>query len=152
MPTTRINRADVDPTASSRTNYGLQCRVRGPRRPPRRSAPEKYEIHADARRFESWETSYATKFGLGVAADYALSWGLDATETRVTSLAASLRERLEDVGGVQVHDQGQRRCGIVTFTVDGVSSQVVQRHLTAHGINTSVSLADNARLDLPLAG
>jgi cysteine desulfurase/selenocysteine lyase len=116
------------------------------------TAPDTYEIRADARRFESWETSYATKIGLGVAADYALSWGLDAIETRVTSLASSLRQRLEAIGGVQVHDQGQRRCGIVTFTVDGSSSQDVQRHLAARGINTSVSLADNARLDLPPRG
>jgi cysteine desulfurase/selenocysteine lyase len=113
------------------------------------TAPDRYEIRPDARRFETWETNYAAKIGLGVAVDYALSWGLDAIETRVTALADRLRELLTSVSGVHVHDQGNRRCGIVTFTIDGVPSQAVQRQLAANGVNVSVSLVDYARLDLP---
>jgi cysteine desulfurase/selenocysteine lyase len=116
------------------------------------TAPQRYEIRPDARRFESWETNYAAKIGLGVAVDYALSWGLDAIEARVTALAAGLRERLRIIDGVHVHDQGQRRCGIVTFTVDGVPAQDVQRSLAESGVNTSVSDAGSARLDLPRRG
>ncbi|MGB9281567.1 MAG: aminotransferase class V-fold PLP-dependent enzyme [Pseudonocardiaceae bacterium] len=116
------------------------------------TSPERYEIRPDARRFESWETNYAGKIGLGVAIDYALSWGLEAIEARVTALAASLRERLQAVDGVQVHDQGQRRCAIVTFTVDGVPAPDVQRRLAESGVNTSVSAASSARLDLPRRG
>ena len=51
-----------------------------------------------------------------------------------------------------MHDQGRRRCGIVTFTVDGVPAAAVQRQLAAAGVNTSVSLLDYARLDLPHRG
>jgi cysteine desulfurase / selenocysteine lyase len=116
---------------------------------PTWTAPERYEIRPDARRFENWETNYAGKIGLGVAISYALSWGLDAIEARVTSLASRLRERLQATDGVHVHDQGQRRCGIVTFTVEGVPAQQVQRRLSEQGVNTSVSLVDYARLDLP---
>lgn len=111
-----------------------------------------YEIRGDARRFENWETSYAGKIGLGAAAEYALSWGVDAIGTRVTMLAESLRERLRDIDGVTVHDQGLRRCGIVTFTVDGVPAQEVQQHLAGKGVNTSVSLVDYARFDLEHRG
>ena len=110
--------------------------------------PDKYEIRPDARRFENWESNYAAKIGLGVAVDYALSWGLEAIEERVTGLAERLRERLTRLDGVRVHDQGQRRCGIVTFTVDGVPAQKVQQQLSDHGVNVSVSLVDYARLDL----
>jgi selenocysteine lyase/cysteine desulfurase len=53
---------------------------------------------------------------------------------------------------VRVHDQGERRCGIVTFTVDGVPAQTVQQQLSEHGVNVSVSLVDYARLDLPARG
>jgi len=116
------------------------------------TAPERYEMRPDARRFETWETNYAGKIGLGVAVDYALSWGLDAIEERVTTLADSLRARLQAVAGVQVHDQGRRHCGIVTFTVDGVPARDVQRHLAERGVNTSVSGAGSARLDLPRRG
>jgi cysteine desulfurase / selenocysteine lyase len=55
---------------------------------------------------------------------------------------------LRDVDGVTVHDQGQRQCGIVTFTLAGVPSQDVQRRLAEQGINVSVSLVEYARLDL----
>lgn len=116
------------------------------------TAPQRYEIRPDARRFESWETNYATKIGLGVAADYALSWGLDAIESRITLLAEGLRDRLRAVDGVRLHDQGRRRCGIVTFTVDGVAAEQVRRRLAELGVNTSVSYAGSARFDLPRRG
>jgi cysteine desulfurase / selenocysteine lyase len=112
------------------------------------TAPDAYDIRRDARRFENWETNYAAKIGLGVAVDYALSWGIDAIEERIEALAERLRNMLRDVDGVTVHDQGQRQCGIVTFTLAGVPSQDVQRRLAEQGINVSVSLVEYARLDL----
>lgn len=116
------------------------------------TAPQRYEVRPDARRFETWETSYAGKIGLGVAVDYALSWGLGAISERVTTLAGNLRTRLQALDGVQVHDQGPRRCAIVTFTVDGVPADDVQRRLAEQGVNTSVSRSSSARLDLPRRG
>jgi cysteine desulfurase/selenocysteine lyase len=116
------------------------------------TAPDRYEIRPDARRFENWETNYAGKIGIGVAVDYALSWGLEAIETRVTGLADRLRETLTTMAGVNVHDQGRRRCGIITFTVDGVPAQTVQQQLHDSGVNVSVSLVDYARFDLPSRG
>ena len=116
------------------------------------TAPDRYEVRADARRFENWETNYAAKIGLGVAVDYALSWGLDSIQARVTALADRLRQQLSAVDGVTVHDQGVRRCGIVTFTVDGVAAEDVQRRLAEQGVNVSVSLVEYARLDLQHRG
>ncbi|MGH3693107.1 MAG: aminotransferase class V-fold PLP-dependent enzyme [Pseudonocardiaceae bacterium] len=116
------------------------------------TAPDRYEIRPDARRFESWEANVAAKIGLGVAIDYALSWGLDAIATRVTTLAEGLRERLRALNDVQVHDQGLHRCGIVTFTIDGIPAGEVQRCLAESGVNTSVTPAGSAHLDLPHRG
>ncbi|HEX5911195.1 MAG TPA: aminotransferase class V-fold PLP-dependent enzyme [Thermoleophilaceae bacterium] len=116
------------------------------------TAPDAYEVRGDARRFENWETNYAAKIGLGVAVDYALGWGLQSIEARVTGLADRLRGALSAVPGVGVHDQGSRRCGIVTFTIAGVPAQQVQQQLAEHGINVSVSLVDYARLDLTARG
>ena len=48
-----------------------------------------------------------------------------------------------------VHDRGERRCGIVTFTVDGLPAQQGQQRLADSRVNVSVSLVDYARLDLP---
>ncbi len=116
------------------------------------TAPNTFAIRPDARRFENWETNYASKIGLGVAVDYALTWGLEAIQARVTGLARRLRQTLSNLDGVQVHDQGLRQCGIVSFTIDGIPAATVRQHLHDHGVNVSVSLVDYARLDLPNRG
>jgi selenocysteine lyase/cysteine desulfurase len=116
------------------------------------TSPDRYQMRPDARRFENWETNYAAKIGLGVAVDYALTWGLPAIETRITQLAEHLRHQLTELDGVHVRDQGRRRCGIVTFTIDNIPAVEIQRRLSEHGVNVSVSLADYARLDLPERG
>jgi selenocysteine lyase/cysteine desulfurase len=116
------------------------------------TAPDRYEIRPDARRFENWETNYATKIGLGVAVDYALDWGLEAIQHRTTTLAESLRERLAGISGVTVHDQGAQRCAIVTFTKEGLSATDVSARLREAGINTSVTSVESARFDFEARG
>jgi cysteine desulfurase / selenocysteine lyase len=111
-----------------------------------------YRIRGDARRFENWETYYAGKIGLGVAADYALALGLDAIRGRIDELARSLREQLEQIGGVTIHDRGETLAALVTFTVDGRSATEVQRELAARAINVSVSPATSSQLDLGARG
>jgi len=107
-----------------------------------------YRIRPDARRFENWETNYATRIGLGVAVDYALEWGLEAIRSRVYALAADLRKQLDATPGVQTHDRGEERCAIVTFSVDGHSTEEVVGALVADGINVSLSPSIHSRLDL----
>lgn len=116
------------------------------------TGPDRYELAAGARRFETWERSVAGLLGLGAAIDHALDWGIDAIEARVVALGEGLRARLGALRGVTVHDKGIRRCGIVTFTVEGVDPSEVQRRLAAQRINTSVSRRGQAQLDLPARG
>jgi len=111
-----------------------------------------YEWRPDARRFENWETYYAGKAGLGAAVDYALGVGIETTAVRIADLAARLRNGLESLDRVAVHDKGARRGGIVTFTVDGVDATSVHAQLLARRINTSTSGPDRARLDLEPRG
>jgi selenocysteine lyase/cysteine desulfurase len=110
-------------------------------------APDRFEIRPDARRFENWEASYALRVGLGAAIDYALGWGLDAIWERASGLAADLRERLSEIPGVRVHDVGERKGAIVTFTVEGVPADEVKAALVARGVNVSSLDAFSARLD-----
>ena len=111
-------------------------------------ADDRYEIRADARRFENWEMYYAGKAGLGVAIDYAMSWGLPTIWTRVRKLAEQLRTQLVALGSVTIHDLGVERCGIVTFNVEGTAAAEVQRRLAESHINVSVALEESSRLDL----
>ncbi len=115
-------------------------------------APDRYEIRDDARRFETWETGIAAKIGLGVAVDYAQSWGLEAIEERVTTLADILRQRLGAIAGVTLRDQGRHRCGIVTFTADDVASKVIRERLALHRINVWTSPCSSTRLDMEARG
>jgi len=110
-------------------------------------APDRYEVRADARRFESWERNEAAVAGLRAAVAYARSWGLAAIGERVTALAADLRARLGALPGVAVHDRGERQCGIVTFTHDRVPADVAARAARAAGVNVSVSHPSSTRLD-----
>lgn len=113
---------------------------------------DRYEIRRDARRFENWETNYATKIGLGAAIDYALDWGMERIEARVSSLANELRSRLEELPGVAVRDLGLTRCGIVSFTVDGRDPEEVREGLGRDNINVSVSAANFTLLDMAERG
>lgn len=111
-------------------------------------APDRYEMRPDARRFELWESNVAARIGLGVAVDYALSWGLDAIRDRAFGLAGMLRERLAQLPGVTVRDLGAERCAIVTFTVDGKEPRAIKAVLAGQGINLSVSTASSTRFDM----
>ncbi|MFB9707192.1 aminotransferase class V-fold PLP-dependent enzyme [Streptosporangium nondiastaticum] len=111
------------------------------------TAPDRYEIRDDARRFETWERYVAGQIGLGVAAGYAAALGVRAIEERVTGLAARLREELAATPGVTVLDRGARRCGIVTFTVAGRESAEMKGVLRERGINVSVTDQAHQRLD-----
>ncbi len=107
-----------------------------------------FHVREDARRFENWECNVAAKIALGVAVEYALDWGLEAIEARVTALADALRARLDALGGVRVRDRGRRRCGIVSFTVADEAPERVVRALCERGIHASVSRVTSTRLDM----
>ncbi len=106
-----------------------------------------YILKPTAMRFENWEANISAKIGLGVAVDYALALGLDNIETRVQSLAMTFREMLSEIDSVTVHDMGEKKCGIVTFSVDGRESREISDTLRDHQINTSVSPRTYAVLD-----
>jgi len=116
------------------------------------TAPEEYVMRPDARRFETWESNYAARIGLGVAVEYALAVGLPAIEARNAVLAERLRSCLAAVPGVTVHDRGSRQSAITTFTVDGVEPVAVRDRLNAAGINVSVTTSATAMFDMPGRG
>ena len=102
----------------------------------------------DARVHEVFEYSFAAKVGLGVALRYANELGVENIAARVGALAARLRLQLSSIEGVLIADQGQRKSGIVTFTVDGLSTVKVKDHLTARGINSSLANAVASQFDM----
>jgi cysteine desulfurase / selenocysteine lyase len=115
-------------------------------------ARDQYRLRPDARRFENWETNYATKIGLGVAIDYALNWSIEAIWSRIRTLATTLRAQLNTLRGVTVWDVGIEKCGIVSFTVDTKSAKEIRYTLAQQSINVSVSTINSTRLDMEARG
>ena len=116
---------------------------------------DRYELRADARRFENWENNYSARLGLGRAVDYALDIGIENIAAEVDRLAARLRDLLAAIPGVEVHDIGRHKCGIVTFSIDGVDADEVETRLREANILVSVSspsstLIDARRRQLPV--
>lgn len=96
-----------------------------------------YNLRNDARRFELYEKSRALTLGLGKAIEYALAIGLERIWHRVQYLADITRSALNSIPGITVHDMGNEKCGIVTFSVNGIDSMLVRDKLVENGVNVS---------------
>lgn len=107
-----------------------------------------YEIADDARRFETWETNVAAKVGLGVAIDYALEWGIKRTWERIRKLANRLRRNLATLASVEVVDQGDELCGIVSLAVGGRDPAKIREKLAAQNVNVWVCSENTACVDM----
>lgn len=90
--------------------------------------------------------------GLKTAIEYANSWGMENIWQRIVALSTSLRAKLSSIPKVTVRDLGKQKCGIVTFTIEGKEAGAISQELRQKKINTSVSLAEYARLDLEERG
>jgi selenocysteine lyase/cysteine desulfurase len=112
------------------------------------TSPTGFELRADARVFELWESSVADRLGLLAAVRYALDLGIDAISAEVRARAAYLRSALATVPDVTVHDLGPDRCGIVSFTVAGRSPAEVEAHLVARGITVSTTDVTSTQYDM----
>jgi cysteine desulfurase/selenocysteine lyase len=100
-----------------------------------------FKIRDDARRFELYEKNRALTLGLGKAVEYALNIGIDRIWQRVQHLAALMRRQLAESNEVAIHDIGDQKCGIVTFSVTDIDSTVIKNKLAEKQINVSVGKA-----------
>ncbi|GAB1514386.1 aminotransferase class V-fold PLP-dependent enzyme [Actinophytocola sp. KF-1] len=115
-------------------------------------APGKFSLRSDARVFELWEMGVAERLGLIAAVRYALDLGLAEIESVVAARGEYLRQGLAGVPGVTVHDLGTRRCGLVTFTVDGVAAAEVRDRLRDQHITVTVSGTTSTQYDMTRRG
>jgi selenocysteine lyase/cysteine desulfurase len=109
--------------------------------------PARYAPVETAARFEDWEFSYANVLGAAAATRYALDVGIDAIAARTPPLGRRLRDELAQIDGVRVLDRGPELCAIVTFLVEGRSSETLADELRTRGINSSVSRREYALYD-----
>jgi cysteine desulfurase / selenocysteine lyase len=108
----------------------------------------KFETRRDAKKFETWESSAATRLGFGVAVEYAMGLGLKKIESRVQGLAALLRQKLAQIKDINVLDQGRVRGGIVTFTYEPRPALAVMQWLKSQGIAVRTTDRAATRVDM----
>lgn len=116
------------------------------------TSANEYKMQLDGRRFEKWESSIASRLGLGAAVDYALEWGMDVIWERIQLVADELRDKLSSIPSVTVTDIGSQQCGIVTFRVAGHDEHDIQAILAEQQINVTVSQVGSTRLDMEARG
>lgn len=100
-----------------------------------------FVVREDARRFEWFEKHPAVVLGLHKAVEYVLNIGVERIWQRIQYLALLFRQRLREMDGITVHDQGDELCGIVTFSIHGVSAAEVRTKLAEKNINVNIGFA-----------
>lgn len=111
-------------------------------------AEDNYELNADASRFETFEGNYAGRLGLGEAVRYANEIGMERIWDRISYLAERLREKLQSVPGLSLHDLGNEKCGITTFSIENIQPKTIVDELEKRKINVSYSFREGTLLQL----
>jgi selenocysteine lyase/cysteine desulfurase len=134
----------VSDRALQRNDYPLYLDMRG----ADWKTADTFELAPDARRFENWEFAYSLVLGLGEAARYAESVGIESGGLRARELAAALRGKLSALPGFRVLDRGKDLAAIVTVAVPGWDAPDLVNELRRGGIHTSATLRGNAVIDM----
>ena len=114
-----------------------------------------YELREDARRFETWENSYALRAGLGEAINYAEEIGIDLIHERVQLLAKFNRDLLSEIQNIQLRDIGIEQCGIISFSIDEknnpkeIVDQMSEAGFAIGLVDPESTLIDYERRNLP---
>ncbi|MFI2652585.1 SufS family cysteine desulfurase [Micromonospora fulviviridis] len=87
-------------------------------------------------RFEAGTPPIGQAVGLGAAVDYLATLGMDAVLAHERRLTEYTLDRLREVPGLRIlgPDATADRGGVISFTVDGLASEQVGRHLDGHGV------------------
>jgi selenocysteine lyase/cysteine desulfurase len=110
--------------------------------------PDTYQVVPDARRFENWEFAYSLVLGLGEAARYALSVGIERGGARARELAATIRKRVDGMPGFRVLDRGAELAAIVTVEVAGRNAAEIVTLLQKRNINCTATFRKWALIDM----
>ena len=111
-----------------------------------------YQIRMNAKRFETWELSYASLLGLTEAVRYANSIGMREIQDYNQKLSQKLREDLSQIPGLQVLDRGSKLASIITFTKPGIPLESTEKVLRDNHIIYSVTTKENALIDFTQKG
>lgn len=85
-------------------------------------------------KFEAGTGNIADAIGLGAAIDYLQSIGMDLIATHEKELTTYTMERLSEVPGLTLIGTASNKSSVISYIVDGVSSENVAKYLNNDGI------------------
>ena len=115
-------------------------------------APNRFDFHESARRYEVYEQSYACTLGLKEAIRYANEIGLDDIYSYNQELLTRLRSNLAAHGDIIFLDKGAHLVNIFTFQKEGVSKSVLEAALSKNEVYFSSAFRGSALIDFDKKG
>lgn len=116
------------------------------------TAPDRMHIRPDGKCFEMWEYNVAARLAFSEAVAYAIELGMEQIETHVCEMGDQLRSLLMDIPRINLLDLGKKRCGIVSFNMDGFDADELVDQMHHSGINLNVSPARHTLIDMNRRG
>ncbi|MDF1696926.1 MAG: aminotransferase class V-fold PLP-dependent enzyme [Saprospiraceae bacterium] len=115
-------------------------------------APNRFEFHASAQRYEVYEQSYACTLGLKEAVKYANQIGLDNIYVYNQTLLHRLTSTLAQQEDILFLDRGEKMVNIFTFQKKGVSKENLENALAKHNVYFSTASRGSALIDFDKKG
>ncbi len=115
-------------------------------------APNRFEFHESARRYEVYEQSYSCTLGLKEAMRYANDIGMDDIYTYNQELLSRLRSNLAAHGDILFLDKGEHLVNIFTFQKNGVSKTKLEEALENNNVYFSSFFKGSALIDFDKKG
>ena len=97
----------------------------------------------------AWAALQAVQVGLGVAVQQCVQLGIRRIWARIQQLAALVRDGLGRLPGVTVQDRGRLLCGLVSFTVAGLTGGWGFRGLRVHLVIRCAGAGGDGKQTLP---
>ena len=115
-------------------------------------APNRFDFHESARRYEVYEQSYSCTLGLKEAIRYANDIGLDEIYTYNQELLRRLRSNLTADGDILFLDKGENLVNIFTFQKKGVTKLAIETALSENDVYFSSMFRGSALIDFDKKG
>ncbi len=115
-------------------------------------APNRFDFHESARRYEIFEQSYSCTLGLKEAIRYANDIGMDEIFTYNQELLTRLRYNLASDGDILFLDKGEHLVNIFTFQKKGVSRGQLEDALNKNDVYYSIAYRGSALIDFDKKG
>ncbi|MFT6333933.1 MAG: cysteine desulfurase/selenocysteine lyase [Saprospiraceae bacterium] len=115
-------------------------------------AAKKFKAVDNALRFETWEQNVACVLGLKEAIRYANNIGLDNIWNYNQDILSYLRNKLFEVPGMKILDQGSQLASILTFQIKNKDRQHTINTLEQNNIYFSVAFRGAALIDFDKKG